>query len=413
MVNRAANATIKGYFYQFDYAILRLLNQVEEDDPVVIEGLEDIDIITAAGDEYIQCKYYSGTDYNHSVIKSAIGHMLRHYKTIGMHAATAPRYIVYGHYKNGQEKLPAQAQIDVDFTKEHFFTTKKEGVDHYLHIEVGASDQEIAAFLACLTINVYAEDYEEQFESICTAFRTQILKCAREDVDDFYYPNSIDFLRSLAIATDLKERTTTKRAFIRAINKKSVTFNRWYFELRGREQYLRRVKATYFKATGSTKLEKVARFFVLDAKSEFDLAIVIRLSTIIGEKYSHQEKKRTPAEDRFCPYIFFKGISNEELIEIKQALAAIKFKFVDGFDFNGAAFSADSVRALPTKDNLIKLKIIGSTPDLNLTIASGHGCAVEIFDFYKDEPSVEFTCPPHVLRHNIKIDFLNSILEVI
>lgn len=43
MTNRSATATIKGYFYQFDQTIVRLL-QVTKHASFTVEGVEDIDL---------------------------------------------------------------------------------------------------------------------------------------------------------------------------------------------------------------------------------------------------------------------------------------------------------------------------------------------------------------------------------
>ena len=79
MSNREATDTITGYFYQFDKTILELLNQDDENISVCIEGIEDIDVVTAGETSAIQCKYYAKTEYNHSVIKKPIILMLKHY----------------------------------------------------------------------------------------------------------------------------------------------------------------------------------------------------------------------------------------------------------------------------------------------------------------------------------------------
>ena len=80
--DRSAVDTLKGYFYQFDQSILKLLSLESPEDSVAIECLEDIDIKTATEVSAIQCKYYAKTEYNHSVIKDAVKHMLNHYKKV-------------------------------------------------------------------------------------------------------------------------------------------------------------------------------------------------------------------------------------------------------------------------------------------------------------------------------------------
>jgi len=43
MPDRSAIDTIKGYFYQFDYTIDKLLTQTDENNSVTIEGIQDIE----------------------------------------------------------------------------------------------------------------------------------------------------------------------------------------------------------------------------------------------------------------------------------------------------------------------------------------------------------------------------------
>ena len=69
---RDAIDTITGYYYQFDYSILQLLDLENENNTITIEGIEDVDISEEAGLTAIQCKYYDKTEYNHSVIAKPI-----------------------------------------------------------------------------------------------------------------------------------------------------------------------------------------------------------------------------------------------------------------------------------------------------------------------------------------------------
>lgn len=77
--SRDAVDTIKGYYYQFDYFILQLINLVNETDNVTIEGIEDVDIFDEKEMIAVQCKYYAKTTYNHSVIAKPIRLMLKDY----------------------------------------------------------------------------------------------------------------------------------------------------------------------------------------------------------------------------------------------------------------------------------------------------------------------------------------------
>ena len=65
--NREAIDTIKGYYYQFDYFILKLLEEKNKDVYIYLEGIEDIDIENIDSRIAVQCKYYDKTEYRHSV----------------------------------------------------------------------------------------------------------------------------------------------------------------------------------------------------------------------------------------------------------------------------------------------------------------------------------------------------------
>ncbi|MBB6239223.1 hypothetical protein HDC90_003875 [Pedobacter sp. AK013] len=62
MTDRTAIDTIKGYFYQFDYAISKLLELDLDTDTIIVEGIEDVDVSTATDELAIQCVYFNESD---------------------------------------------------------------------------------------------------------------------------------------------------------------------------------------------------------------------------------------------------------------------------------------------------------------------------------------------------------------
>jgi hypothetical protein len=121
--NRSAINTIKGYFYQFDYSILRILELYNNDESVTIEHIEDIDIHSADETTAIQCKYYEKTEYNHSIIAKPIRFMLSHSIELKRKGKPLINYLLYGYYQNGQDKL--NLPLSIDDLKNNFLTYKK------------------------------------------------------------------------------------------------------------------------------------------------------------------------------------------------------------------------------------------------------------------------------------------------
>ena len=221
MANRSAHATIKGYFYQFDHTIIQLLCAPSPGSIVVTEGIEDVDLKDGNDEVLIQCKYYEGTEYNHSVIKDSVIQMVRHFHQTGCNRSAGQKYRIYGHYSSGQEKLPEN--IDLDFLRDNFLTKsgKTIGVKR-VHDELALDDVSLADFLSRLEIDVCGRSYIEQQQEIERLLLSNIDGCTTDDVNLFFYPLAINIVQGLAIKKDENDRTISKSNFITAISKKDA-----------------------------------------------------------------------------------------------------------------------------------------------------------------------------------------------
>jgi len=410
MKNRSANATIKGYFYQFDHSIIQLLSAVNRDTEVLIEGIEDIDLTDGDDGVLIQCKYYEGTEYNHSVIKDAIIQMLRHFFRNGCDCAQKLKYRVYGHYKEGQDKLPGT--VDLDFLKTHFLTYSKDKENHQVHVELEIDDARLNRFLELLEIDVRANTYDDQQRKVEDLFASQIGGCTTQDIQIFYYPIAIHTIQKLAVQKNENDRKITKAHFLENVDKKEVIFSSWLKQKFGSDYYERSIKKRYFSSL-STKVSKAARIFIIEVTGDFKVVDTAALLVRIATKYSHVEHKRTPAQDRFCPYVLLWGASPKDLIQLKGHLLNSGTKLVDGYPFLGAEFSPKDLVIQPTKENLIKLRFIPSADQVEPVVSSIAGMVIEIYEFYKNDPIAGIKLISRVPHHKIKTDNLHFIMEVI
>ncbi|ENW80048.1 hypothetical protein F908_02246 [Acinetobacter sp. NIPH 284] len=318
--DRSAVDTLKGYFYQFDQSILKLLSLESPEDSVAIECLEDIDIKTATEVSAIQCKYYAKTEYNHSVIKDAVKHMLNHYKKVTKGEKQKINYQINGHYKSGHEKLPNE--LDIDFLKKHFLTYTVEKVKHEHHIELGLSDTELEDFLSCLNININSPEYTIQYnqliDSLCTHFNS-----TRYSAESFYYNNSLRIIKDLSINSIKKDRMITKKTFLEKVNNSNILFNEWFIKIKGKKSHFKNLKQEYFTFLN---IEPFERFFLIEIdQSTYFRNELKELIFIISKKWSKISKYGTIS---FCPYILIHGIDYSELIEIKTELFRERYKFI-------------------------------------------------------------------------------------
>lgn len=407
MVNRSANATIKGYFYQFDHAIFQLLNSSNQNEIVTIEGIEDVDIQADNIEELIQCKYYEQTDYNHSIIKPAIIEMLKHFNTNG--STNVFHYKLYGHYKNGQDKLALP--LDLDFVKNNFLTYEKEKIQHKVWEELSLNDTKLQEFISRLEIDNQASNYGEQIDRIRDILK-QKLACVDEDFENLYYPAALNVIRKLAIEQNIANRKISPAVFLKAIDVKNSLFDRWHIDYLGEEKYKKYINQKYFKSTGTTSILKAARFFVIAYNDTVDMSEYIDCIKKISDKFSNKEHARTPSSDRFCPYLYLSNISNENLITLKKQLKSVGVNFIDGFGFLGADFDVDRICDSPQKHN--RLKVLNNISEFNQAINfNHHRQSIYTYEFYLTTEISSISANASVLRNKIKISNISSIKEII
>ncbi|NCB75033.1 MAG: hypothetical protein EOM51_09875 [Clostridia bacterium] len=397
--SRAAIDTITGYYYQFDYYILQLLELDADTDTVCIEGIEDVDINHLDETTAIQCKYYSKTEYNHSVIAKPIRLMLSNYKeTLG--SGKQLKYRIYGNYSSGQSKFPDV--VDVAFAKEKLFTYTHDDTKHEHHIELGLTDEDIADFLTRLTIDINAISYEEQVKCVITKLK-EVFSCCEYESEYYYYNSSLRLVKELATKQRVAERTITKREFISKIDNRNGLFDIWYLQFKGVKEYCQSVKAQYFSPKNVSPCE---RLFLIDCDERILDTEIKTLVLKIAKNWSKLSKREVSP---FCPYIYLHNVSEQRVSNIKQALQNDDIYFLDGYDFKGATFSTKSIARRATAHNEITIKIITDLEQVD-QILDAIPTSREIYQFFIKEHYYENSDHKHIF---IQIQETKNISEII
>ena len=402
MSNRTAIDTIKGYFYQFDLSIEKLLNLLNDNDEITVEGVEDIDLKTSTETTAVQCKYYSKTEYNHSVIAKPIRLMLDHFKKVKDGIEPQIKYHLYGYYKSGQHKLTLP--INITFLKDKFLTYTANKVQKKHYDILGFSDTDLQEFIDLLSIDINAKSYENQLDDILTAFMS-INSCDKFDAEYYFYNNALNEIRKIAIENDITKRKISKKDFLTKINNKQILFNKWFLELKGKRNYHKELKDKYFRTLNKSPFE---RFFLIDLPSRYNITQLKELVFTVAKRYS-KLSKREP--QKFCPYIFFNNLSNNDLIELKKQLFDEDFTFVDGFPFLGAEFSPKNISIKPDEHNNIKIKILGTLSQIGDSL-DFITKTKEVYQFYFNNSF--FANTNNTIKCiDIQITDINNIKEII
>jgi hypothetical protein len=403
MSDRAATDTIKGYFYQFDFSILKILDLPNDNDSVVIEGIEDLDIRTATEENAVQCKYYSKTEYNHSVIAKPIRFMLSHYAEVKKGLKQRIRYNLYGSYLSGQNKLTLP--IDKYFLIKNFLAYSKDKVKYNHQVELGLTETDLEDFLSLLLININAPEFNVQFKQVVDSLRSQF-NCPVFEAENFFYNNSLKIIKEISINSDVNNRRIRRIDFIRRVDTKKILFNEWFIQFKGEKRFFSDLRTKYFTALNTSPFE---RFFLIEiSETNYSRSELKELLYLISKKWS-KISKREPKP--FCPYVYLHNIRQEELADIKREMYDEDFIVIDGFDFSGSPFSPKSILRKATYFNQIRLKFVNEFDHLVLTINELKRNRY-IYQFYLDTIFFDWDNPS--TKHTmIQIKKLSDIKEII
>lgn len=405
MSTREAIDTITGYFYQFDKTILELLQQEKSDALVCIEGIEDIDIVTADETSAIQCKYYAKTEYNHSVIKKPITLMVRHFSE---NRKSDVKYHLYGHYESGHEKLQSLSCASL---KSNFLTYnktekdnegKKQKVTHCIHEELKLTDSDLEEFLAILTIDIHAPSIESQYEMIIESI-AKTLNVSASEAEFYHYNSALKVIKKLSMEQNLDNRYLTKREFLKLIAVKDEVFDAWFIKRKGRDTYIKAIKKEYLSS--GLNMESFNRFFLIDCDSHEKLPDLKEVILLLANKWAKISKRQTPC---FCPSIYLNGLEPDKLVELKNQIYSEGIVFKDSYPFKGSKLSSKHFYSAPSLENKVKFKFVDTIEDLEILIKEADS-TVEIYQFYRGEVYFTNIQNKHVM---IKIEDISYVKDL-
>lgn len=352
MASRSAEASIKGYFYQFDSAIIELLQLSNSSDSITIEGIEDVDITTATDKIAIQFKYYEGTEYNHSVIGEPIRLMLTHFSELKKTGSTRIKYILRGHYKSGHHKLALP--LDLAFLKTNLLTYTVKKVKHEHFIDLSLNDADLIEFINQIEIDINAKSFTEQYAELLSLLKGQF-SCGDFSAEHFYYNNCLKQIRNLSIQSSIKNRKITKEDFITSVNTQKVLFNEWFIFLKSKKQYISQISSNLksLKALEQSKSKIILIGKNILTADNSEMSVIHFIENIVNKFYKMNSSLRDAK-----PLTFILDCNIIEIKKIKAFLIKDNWVFNDGYEhinFSPTIFNADPVKNIsPNLTKIIK-----------------------------------------------------------
>jgi hypothetical protein len=328
MTTRAADATIKGYYYQFDTSILRLLELRANADTITIEGIEDIDINTATDATTIQCKYLSKPRFINSAVREPITLMLDHF--VNPSTPNNYNYVLYAHFEN--ETPGSEPTIDLAKLKE-ILTYTENKVEKQHHTDNGISDTKLNAFIRQFKF-VFGKEFSIQQQEVINKLKTKF-NCSDFEADTLYYNNSLRIVIDKAIRRTTSQRIISKADFINEIDCSKKLFNEWFIKLRSKKEYLK-LAAQGLKS--SRALDPIRTKAILIGKEiltadNSELPIEVFIENLVSKYYKLNSALRNAK-----PLTVVLDCDSTMLVSIKRALINNELSFNDGHE--GISFSS-------------------------------------------------------------------------
>lgn len=326
-MSRVADATIKGFLYQFNLTLINILNSSSEDE-IQVEGIiEDIDIISENEITAIQCKYHeSCEEYTLSAIYKPVLQMLKNYCQNSK--SSNIKYVLYAYFPSLSEgiqvlskddllsilnttnielicnyicyiKPPSDPVINSLVDKSSKSKVDKEKIkDYYIKnsIEVGCDLDNFLNDSFTFTVGKSFLDLEAEIKSLLINN-----DFSKDDVKDLIYPNAIQTIAELSIKKDDMQRKISKRRLLSNLRKiKTTAITRWTKELSDYKSYLK-ARRKQLSANLNINLRKRCIIFNSPDIIDFDDEIVAFIKDYI-DNYCCKIILHTPAVFCICDY---------------------------------------------------------------------------------------------------------------
>lgn len=409
---REATASIRGYFYQLDAALLEILN-ADLSDEVVIEGVEDFDRYTDEGVIYGQVKYYAAQNLTDSVLRDPLHKLFAHFHGLEEAKRASRKYRLYGHFLEDKIKTNELSverfKSVMEYRKEAKAADGKKTYETKSLLDgMAASDELIEAFCKKFSIKISAE-FSEHRTLVIEAIRN-ILGVSAFEAEGFHYPIALDYIATLATKKDHNDRKTTRRDLQEVLKGTQAVHNRWLLREKEETEYAKHMKFLYFSPTNGAG---VVRAFIIECDAATDHSVVCDQLRVIGINWSSAKQRRIQNSDRYAPFILLRGADDKFIMQVKNELFDAGTVFVDGFPYRGSPFRIDHVHSLQTQEHKIEIRFVDDEIQLQEALDGVGRKLCHIYDFFLERPAAMAMSGPKSRMYSIPVSNISTIKKII
>lgn len=281
---RSAEAGILGFTYQFIQTATKILKSNDLDTEFTVEGIEDLDILTAQESELIQYKYHEQQKYTPSSIQKPIALMFKHFlENRSKTSDIRTKYTLFCYF-GLKEKKAEESQSLISSRDElseilNFTEASKILQSNIWSKNIGL-EEEFLSLLSFVDANNFEDAYDELVEIISQEF------CIEKNESKVrYFSNAVFHINKLAVKKDINYRKLTKRDFIEVLKSDSLEGEIAIIErLYGRSEYIKTLKEQL--KINNVKPNTMSHIFYLP----LNLTRTPRLIIDLARKFVEQDK---------------------------------------------------------------------------------------------------------------------------
>lgn len=333
--SRSANASLLGYHYQLDKALIEVLSSNALDTEITIEGIEDIDVLSDGTYSAIQCKYLSAQKCTPSVLREPVQWMLLEFQKA---PSKQWAFRLYAHFGIAG----TTPTLDLLALKSMLTYTSKKVV-HKFHEENHLTDDTLSRFLKCFTI-IPGPSHEDQQAQVLKLIENRFGATPTE-ASNFLYPKALAVALRTATKPSQSERAVRPDSFLGEIRQASTAvISPWLMRTLGSERALRFIK----KSISSSGLfrSSATRTIVIDLNDSSEPGIVqVSFCDFLAKLIDRSFKTGVSLIDA-RPWTVIVNTTSDLLKAEKRKLLARGIRFTDGYEhveFSAAHFSEPPV----------------------------------------------------------------------
>lgn len=235
--NRSAEAGILGFTYQFLQTAIKILETDDLDTSFTIEGIEDLDILTAKEEELVQYKYHEAKKYTPSQIQKPIALMFKHFiDNYREDKEWKIKYTLFSYFGLSESEPSMHIKTTEDLNKILNYSEAKE----ILEDKTWTTESE-EKFLENLIITK-ADKFEDAYRKLIGLI-VNTFNVSEIESEVGYLTNAIFCINKLAIIKDINSRKITKRQYVDYLLKNSRRNEAAIIErLYGKAKYISTIK---------------------------------------------------------------------------------------------------------------------------------------------------------------------------